>query len=78
MPKFVTTAVVLVVLLISSRPAYAYLDPAAGSLLLQLAVAGVAGLAVIAKLYWRKVRSFFGKEYPEQEGLEDEDGESAR
>ncbi len=40
--------------------AYAYLDPGSGSLLIQLVLGGVAGLLVIGKLYFRKIKSFFG------------------
>ena len=42
------------------RPACAYLDPGAGSLMLQLLLGGVAGLAVIARLYWRRIMAFLG------------------
>ncbi len=42
-------------------PAHAYLDPATGSMLIQLFVGGVAGLAVVIKVYWRKITSFFQK-----------------
>lgn len=34
--------------------AYAYLDPGTGAMLVQLILGGVAGVAVIAKLYWRR------------------------
>ena len=33
-----------------------YLDPGAGSLLLQALAGGVAGLAVAGKLYWSRVK----------------------
>jgi hypothetical protein len=45
---------VLCVLLTLRRPAYAYLDPGSGSMLLQLVLGGVAGITVIVKLYWRR------------------------
>lgn len=38
----------------------AYLDPGAGSLLLQALLGGLAGLIVILKLYWRRLLRFFG------------------
>ena len=41
-------------------PAHAYLDPAAGSLILQVILGGVAGLIVLLKLYWQRLRGFFG------------------
>jgi hypothetical protein len=40
------------------RPAHAYLDPGSGSMLMQLLLGGVAGVAVIVKLYWRGLLSF--------------------
>jgi hypothetical protein len=36
----------------------AYLDPGTGSLLLQLIAGGVAAVAVAAKVYWRRLKSF--------------------
>jgi hypothetical protein len=32
-----------------------YLDPASGSMLLQLVLGGAAGVAVAVKLFWRRV-----------------------
>ena len=43
------------------EPAYSYLDPGAGSMLAQLIMGGVAGVLVVIKLYWNKVKSFFIK-----------------
>ena len=43
-----------------TAPAYAYLDPGTGSMLLQLLLGGVAGALVIGKLYWARIKSFFG------------------
>ena len=40
--------------------AYAYLDPGSGSMLLQLVLGGLAGLAGIAKLYWHRLLTLFG------------------
>lgn len=44
---------------LSARPAHAYLDPASGSMMLQLVLGGVAGAAVALKLFWRKIRGAF-------------------
>ena len=43
-----------------AQPAYAYLDPGTGSILLQLLLGGVAGFLVIGKLYWQRIKDFFG------------------
>lgn len=44
----------------TEQAVFAYLDPGTGSLFLQLLLGGIAGLAVIAKLYWRRLLSFLG------------------
>lgn len=50
----------LLAFLCRPAPAAAYLDPAAGSLILQVILGGVAGLIVLLKLYWRRLRGFLG------------------
>ena len=41
-------------------PAHAYLDPASGSMLLQMILGGIAGVALALKLFWHRVLGFFG------------------
>jgi len=50
----------IVVVLLFANPAYAYLDPGSGSMILQLILGGVAGLFVILKLYWRRLLALLG------------------
>lgn len=38
----------------------AYIDPGAGSFMIQALVAAVAGIAVTARLYWSKIKSLLG------------------
>jgi hypothetical protein len=45
-------------LIVATSPAYAYLDPGTGSILLQGLIAGIAGGIVAFKLYWSKVKQF--------------------
>ena len=45
-------------------PAYAYLDPGTGSMLLQLLLGGFAGVLVVGKLYWHRIKAFFGRGAP--------------
>ena len=40
------------------EPAMAYLDPGTGSMLLQVLLGGVAGAAVVGKLFWQRIVSF--------------------
>jgi hypothetical protein len=52
----------LIVVLISyTSPAYAYLDPGTGSMLLQGLIAGLAAIISVSSIYWQKVKSFFFK-----------------
>jgi hypothetical protein len=44
---------------------HAYLDPGTGSLILQVLLGGVAGVALAGKLYWQKLMSLFGRQDPE-------------
>jgi hypothetical protein len=46
-------------LLLQANPAHAYIDPTAGSMMLQLVLGGLAGLAVAVRLMWRRIRAFF-------------------
>lgn len=42
--------------------AYAYLDPGTGSIILQMLLGGVAGVMVVARLYWYQLTSFFRRD----------------
>ncbi len=55
------------ILLVSPQLAYAYVDPGAGSLLLQLLRGGVAGVLLIGKVYWRRVSGLLG--FREKKGV---------
>lgn len=52
--------VALMVALIVPGTAWAYLDPASGSMILQAVIGGVAAGALALKYYWRRVMGFFG------------------
>lgn len=38
----------------------AYIDPGSGSMLLQMLLGGVAGVAVAVRMYWHRLRGLFG------------------
>ena len=42
-----------------SNLSFAYIDPGAGSMFLQLLLGGIAGAIVVLKLYWHKLTRFF-------------------
>jgi len=39
----------------------AYLDPGAGSFVIQALVATIAGVAVATRAYWTRIKAFFGR-----------------
>ena len=45
-----------------TSPAYAYLDPGTGSMLVQGLIAGIAVVMSFLSIYWQKVKAFFSKE----------------
>jgi len=51
-----TTAALAVVVLFIAAPAYAYIDPGSGSMLIQLLTGGAAGAVILARLYWRRFK----------------------
>jgi hypothetical protein len=50
----------LIAFLASAAPAYAYLDPGSGSMMVQLLLGGVAGAVVIVRLYWTRLLTALG------------------
>jgi len=58
----------------------AYLDPGTGSLLIQLLLAGLLGIGVAIRIYWKKIKKLFGgkekgEEYSDPTEIEDEEDE---
>ena len=59
MKHFDSMIVVFLSLFLVTKPAFAYLDPGTGGMLIQIVLGGVAGLAVAGKLFWHQLKSFF-------------------
>lgn len=49
--------IALIIFIISTKPAHAYLDPGTGSHMLQLMVGGLLGGLFIIKTYWQQIKS---------------------
>lgn len=60
-------------LLVLTKPAYAYLDPGSGSLMLQILFGGAGAVLVILKLYWRRFLTLFGTGKEKKTNTETED-----
>lgn len=67
-----TLAAASVFFLLWEVPLGAYLDPGSGSMLVQLLLGGVAGIAVTLRLGWRRLRDRFNlrdsRRQPSQNG----------
>ena len=52
-----SSVVFFFILVATPRPALAYLDPGSGSMLLQLLLGGIAGIAVLLRIFWDKLQT---------------------
>ena len=53
-----------------AQPAFAYLDPGTGSMMLQVILGGIAAVGVALKLFWHKIRLALG--FSREAATEDE------
>ena len=71
----------LILSFIIVKPAYAYLDPGAGSVILQGIIAAIAAVAIVVNLYWHKILVFLGIrkkiQFPEKKSEKDKKPASA-
>ena len=68
MRKTTLSLLVMVLLLVYTKSAYAYLDPGSGSLVLQVLLGGVAAVTLVLKLFWHRILTLLGlrkKDIPE-------------
>ena len=54
----------LVFISLYPQKAFAYLDGGTGSMILQIMLGGLAGLAMAGKLFWSQIKNFFWKLVP--------------
>ncbi len=60
MDKLSVTLLTLWIALALAAPVHAYLDPGAGSMLLQVILGGSAAAFVVIRLCWRRILNLFG------------------
>lgn len=53
--------------------ALAYLDPGSGSLIIQLLIAGLLGLAVAGRLFWNQLLTLLRIKKPRQDDIDEDD-----
>ena len=62
-----------ILILLWPSSAYAYLDPATGSVIVQGLVAGLAAVVVAARLYWARIKGLFRRSEAATDSLSDEE-----
>ena len=66
-----TAGLLTALLALTTTPAYAYLDPGTGSMILQGLLAGIAGALVMGRLYWMRIKQFFGSLFGKRPVIEE-------
>ena len=66
-------------LISTSLPAYGYIDPGTGSLIIQGVIGAIAAIGVTLKLYWHKLKLFFVRrgDNPDAAEIQDKDTEQS-
>ncbi len=67
MKKYIFLSIVLY-----AGTASAYLDPGTGGLLLQLLLGGVAGAAMVLKLYWQRITAAWNRMFKKTPEVQEE------
>ncbi len=70
--RFLLTFVLLLSLLTVSGPAFAYLDPSTGSMIMSAIIGVFATLLIAAKAYWYRLKRFFGGGRSKRASAEDD------
>lgn len=59
MSKLISAIALATPVILFSQPSYAYLDPGTGAFLIQALLGGVAGVMVVGRIYWSRIKAFF-------------------
>lgn len=64
MTRFFITGFAFIYAALLTGPAYAYLDPGTGSMIIQVLIGVIAGALVTLKLFWSKIKALFNGNRP--------------
>ena len=69
--KFLSIVIIIFIVcsFLFAKPARAYLDPGAGSYVLQILLGIVLGGAVTTKIYWKKLKSIVKDKFKGKKGI---------
>ncbi len=70
-PVFLKTVTLLLVFVAFSQPAYAYLDPGTGSMIIQIVIGSFIAAAAAGRFYWSKIKEFFSKSKSKSDNVTD-------
>jgi len=62
-------------IMILSSPAYAYLDPGTGSMLIQAVIAIIAATSLFLSMFWKRVKAFLNRLFGKKEAMRDHGNE---
>ena len=60
MDRAIRTSLLVLALSLFAPLAYGYLDSGTGAMILQVVAGGVAGAAVMVKMFWHRIKGIFG------------------
>ena len=60
------TAICFGLVLAWNAPAWAYLDGASGSMIVQALIGGIAGMGILIKMFWQSILAKLGLRKPEE------------
>jgi hypothetical protein len=69
--------VMTLIAVLASAPAYAYLDPGTGSILVQALLAALAAGSAAVAAFWSQIRRFFSERRGSQPPADDGDRDSS-
>jgi hypothetical protein len=72
MKGLITPGLIVASVLLWSAPAYAYIDPGTGSMVLQLLLGGIAGAAVMGRMYWSRLKARFRRNARTEGGADEQ------
>lgn len=64
--KLIQSTAILLSGILFPHAAFAYLDPGAGSFILQMLIAGIMGALFTIKLYWYRLKAFIARLFGKQ------------
>ncbi|MFZ5981202.1 MAG: hypothetical protein ACOYVF_11285 [Candidatus Zixiibacteriota bacterium] len=73
MKHFYTLITTLALVIILYDYALAYIDPATGSYILQIILAGLLGALFTVKMFWKKIRMSISRLFHKNSGVSDDE-----